>query len=339
MGIDSKKGRRLRKNKTIGVQKLSNVWFIVKKIVAILSLFIFPLMVSLIIEFIVSGGSEITTSYFVQLLSLIGALLAWYVLKKDGLADIKFTSQPMVFYVCFFCLGFTFNQIVIYILNLLYTVNITNSFEYNFMSVISAILFAAVSEEIVFRGLIMGVINHGNLYKKAHGKRECVVICLIVSIIWTALHMRGIAVETIFLLIDGLILGLIYYRFKNLFLCMLYHSGLNTSTLMLGWLDKAYWNCGLVTSLIVFVISIAFIRYGIEKKRCNSMMNENDYKEKNGKISIIMLSGLFFFLMAMMGLVKAVSTDVLLKILAICWLVVCIMLIAAFIKYRIDAKK
>lgn len=108
---------------------------------------------------------------------------------------------------------------------------------------------------------------------------------------------------------------------------------------MLGWLDKAYWNCGLVTSLIVFVISIAFIRYGIEKKRCNSMMNENDYKEKNGKISIIMLSGLFFFLMAMMGLVKAVSTDVLLKILVICWLVVCIMLIAAFIKYRIDAKK
>lgn len=235
-----------------GGDKLKNICLIIKKIFAILMIFTLPLIVSMIIEFLISNDSKITETYLVQPLNCIGAFLAWYALKKKKSADIKFTVQPMVLYFSIFGIGFTFKQIIIYIIDLIFTINSINSFNYNFLSIISAILLAAVCEEIVFRGLMTEVIN----FKKSDNKIICAATILLTSIIWTVLHSYGISIMTLLLLIDGLILGFIYYKYQNLLLCILYHSGVNTSIILVGLLDKDYWFCSLIISLVIFIVSL-----------------------------------------------------------------------------------
>ena len=231
---------------------MKNVCLIIKKLFAILIIFILPLLISMIIEFLISGDGKITETYLVQPLNCIGAFLAWYVLKKGKSADIKFTVQPMALYFSIFGIGFTIKQIIIYIIDLIFTINSINSFNYNFLSIISAVLLAAVSEEIVFRGLMTDVIN----LKKSDNKIICAATIFLTSIIWTVLHSYGISVMTLLLLIDGLILGFIYYKFQNLLLCILYHSGVNTSIILVGLLNKEYWFCSLIISLAIFIVSL-----------------------------------------------------------------------------------
>ena len=96
--------------------------------------------------------------------------------------------------------------------------------ETTLLSVLSTVILAPISEELVCRGLVF----------KLAGKvsPNFWVANIIQALAFGILH--GNWVQGIYAFALGIVLGLVYRRFQNIWLCMLLHAALNFSSILVG---------------------------------------------------------------------------------------------------------
>lgn len=96
--------------------------------------------------------------------------------------------------------------------------------ETTLLSILSTVIFAPVSEELVCRGLVF----------KLAGKvsPNFWVANIIQALSFGILH--GNWVQGIYAFALGIVLGLVYRRFQNIWLCMLLHAAMNFSSILVG---------------------------------------------------------------------------------------------------------
>ena len=79
-------------------------------------------------------------------------------------------------------------------------------------SLINSVIITSIAEEIIFRGLLTDILGVCN----SQSKLGIISGILLTAIVWALSHLHGINIPTLLLIFDGIIIGLIYYYYKNL---------------------------------------------------------------------------------------------------------------------------
>lgn len=152
------------------------------------------------------------------------------------------------------------------------------------MVFISAVILAPIVEELIFRGLTL------RLGERAF--RRPIWFILIQALVFGAMHM--IPLQVIYASLLGVVLGMVYLRYRSLYVCMFLHLVFNGSSFLISAITDS--DDGIV-SIIVLVVSFVFVILGmlfmykfdkdmpgisngyINKKNKNS--DENTYNKDN----------------------------------------------------------
>ena len=72
-------------------------------------------------------------------------------------------------------------------------------------------------------------------------------------------QLYGIGLSTLLVFIDGIILGFIYYHYKNIIYCIIYHSAVIASVLLMRFLSGSTWIVCTALSAVILFASVAII--------------------------------------------------------------------------------
>ena len=233
-----------------------------KNCFALLILCIFPVCFALIIEFAIHGSTEIVSNNLVSLLTLLGAIVSMYVFNKEGVTKIKIKLPSFVILLSCIGLGASLKPFILCILHFLLSLNITNSGDLTLWSLISSVFIASVAEEIIFRGLLTDLLS---IYNNP-SKLSIISGILLTATVWALSHLHGINIPTLLLILDGIIIGLIYYYYKNLIYCILYHSANNLTIILMSNINNN-WKQFAILSFLVLFASIIMLFYNRKKNK------------------------------------------------------------------------
>ena len=113
------------------------------------------------------------------------------------------------------------------------------------LSLLSICLFAPVAEEMVMRG--------GIEEKLLQWKNNPVLAILVSSLLFGILHLSPSLIIGTFL--SGLIAGWVYYRTRNVWICILMHMSNNITSCLVDWLasDIQFNSDDLLVKLAIFI--------------------------------------------------------------------------------------
>lgn len=226
---------------------------IILEFLLLIILCIFPFCISILIEYALYQSVEFTSKYLVVPLQLIGALIAFYYFMKRKCIYISFRCDKK-FYLTFFLIGLSLKAIIIMLICIMTNNGIKRPDSIDIYSFFIAVFFTPISEEIIFRVILTEMFE----FKIIKKSKEISVI--ISSLIWTILHFYGFSLGSVMLFIDGIILGIIYKKYNNLILCILYHIGVNLSVYIVSICFNVH-KIGCITiSVIIFLFSIILHR-------------------------------------------------------------------------------
>ena len=127
---------------------MKKIGIIVKQIIVLMIVYIFPVCTAIILEKIFSDNSEIVSNYLIVPFTLVGAILALLVFKKEKIAEIKISSSFRTEYIAISGIGMSFKLIIIFFLHFIFSANITNVHKITILEFISAVILAPVNEEL-----------------------------------------------------------------------------------------------------------------------------------------------------------------------------------------------
>lgn len=152
-----------------------------------------------------------------------------------------------------------------------------------FVLILMAGIIIPIAEELIFRALIYKRLRRG------YGIGFALVIS---SLLFGIFH--GNLVQGVYAFLLGLLLALIYEKWENIYLCMLYHMAANTSSLLLSFFAEAAQGAeadpganpayvGVLLVILVFCVlfSVLGIRYILRHERADVLrMEEVEKKEE-----------------------------------------------------------
>ncbi|SFY11014.1 CPBP family intramembrane glutamic endopeptidase [Ruminococcus sp. XPD3002] len=229
---------------------MKNLLCTLKYCLVLLILCIFPFCIALVTEYAISGETAIVSNYLVMPMTLIGAIISAFVFKREGVFKLKNRRPSLKEMVSVAGIGLAFKPLILCILHFAVSLGLTNSGKNNIVSFIIAVFVAAVAEELIFRGILSDIINISH----SEQKLNTVITIAITSVLWAASHLYGFSLYTILLIIDGIILGLIYHRYKSILLCIIYHAANNAAVIILGQVGQNHW----IPVTVAFTVILAF---------------------------------------------------------------------------------
>lgn len=152
-----------------------------------------------------------------------------------------------------------------------------------FVLILMAGIIIPIAEELIFRALI---------YKRLRRSYGIGFALVISSLLFGIFH--GNLVQGVYAFLLGLLLALIYEKWENIYLCMLYHMAANTSSLLLSFFaevaqgaeadpgaNPAYVGALLVILVFCVLFSVLGIRYILRHERADVLrMEEVEKKEE-----------------------------------------------------------
>ena len=234
----------------------------IKNCFALLILCIFPFCIALIVEFAIHGSTEIVSNKLIALLTLLGAITSMYVFSKEGVTKIKIKTPSKIIMLGCMGLGASLKPLVLCILHFLSSLNITNSGNMYLWSLVSSVIITSIAEEIIFRGLLTDILGVCN----AQSKLGIISGIFLTAIVWALSHLHGINIPTLLLIFDGIIIGLIYYYYKNLIYCILYHCANNITIILMSNIN-INWKQFAVLSFFAIIASIIMLSYNCKKNK------------------------------------------------------------------------
>ena len=225
-----------------------------KYILLLLILCFSPFCLALVVESALTGGNVTLTYQFIMLPTLAGTLISAYIFRKENIAHIKSAKPHINTLICCAAAGISLNPLILSILHFAISLNI-NYGDMTAWNYISPIIVAPLAEEIIFRGLLTDILDK-TFPKK---KYSFILVILLTSLSWALIHLYGIGLSTLLVFIDGIILGFIYYHYKNIIYCIIYHSAVNASVLLMRFLSGSTWIVCTALSAVILFASVAII--------------------------------------------------------------------------------
>ena len=181
-----------------------------------------------------SGGTYINPSIQVFLYCVIIAISVWgmYPLIKEGFYNFKkehFKDAYSILLVAGMVIGIIF--FIFWILDVKISLNMMEKYEVRnmFLTIFSAIVYAPVVEELVFRGAMLNVMKFKNKY----------LSLLIISVIFSIGHVKGYEfglgslVYFIVFVVLGFSFGMSYIYTKSILGAILSHLYWNSITIII----------------------------------------------------------------------------------------------------------
>ncbi len=228
-----------------------------KYCLVLLILCIFPFCIALLIEYAVSGETAIVSNYLVMPMTLIGAIISAFVFKREGVFKLKNRRPSLKEMVSVAGIGLAFEPLILCILHFTVSLEFTNSGKNNIVSFIIAVFVAAITEELIFRGILSDIIN----ISRSEQKLNIAITIVITSVLWAASHLYGFSIPTLLLIMGGIILGLIYHHCKSILLCIIYHASYNASVIFLVQVGQNHWIPVTVAFTVILAFSILLVFY------------------------------------------------------------------------------
>lgn len=238
---------------------------LIENIIVLICLSTFPCLISMIIEFALTGDMKFTSDYIISILTLLGVIISAFVFRKKGIYKAKLNKIPLKTYIFISGLGFSLKPLIICILYFTISLNISNSTSLNFLSFLGSVLFFPIAEEILFRGILTDILN------PSHSKSKFSIsfTILVTSLLWTISHFHGINLASLLLLIDGIIIGALYQKYKSILVCIVYHSFNNLAVIVLFGFGEEMWIQRLIITALIFVTSFSFLIFTSKEKPKN----------------------------------------------------------------------
>ncbi len=268
--------------------KTSSIALIASFFTSIIAIFVFSLFLMSIFQVMglqMSDYENFTNSSLGQLLSSVISFSAIFVIflhlnkNKDNKIINKPSIKKMFLYILLACAVFFLLNPITSCLNTLfvnlgfkpaeisYKLTTTNYL----LSIILLVIFPAVVEELLFRGLIFKGL-------KQHGK---VFACVITSIMFSIYHMS--IYQAVYPLLFGLFLSVIMFYENNILYCILAHATNNFLSLTLMFLNVNLTFDHWTFILIAIILLILFLTIVIITLRANKTTKETKELDTNDK--------------------------------------------------------
>lgn len=234
----------------------------IKNIIILISLTAFPTGVSLIIELVISGNIIITRDYIGSILFLLGAVISAYYFYKKDILNVKFNKVPLKTIIPIAGIGFALKPLLLCVLHFLISLNVSDSTSYSLILVLECILFVPIAEEILFRGILTDILSPSH----SKSKFSIYFTIFVTSFLWTIYHLHGFSIPSLLLLIDGIIIGALYHKYRSILVCIVYHSFNNLAMIVLFGFVEEMWIQRLIITALIFVTSFSFLIFSIKEK-------------------------------------------------------------------------
>ncbi|MDE7293219.1 MAG: CPBP family intramembrane metalloprotease [Oscillospiraceae bacterium] len=86
----------------------------------------------------------------------------------------------------------------------------------------AAVIIAPAAEELIFRFSMLSL-----LFGKSKGRFQKAVSIMMISLLWTVIHLSGSLLRLADIFLVGILLGIIYLKYKNIFYCIFFHAAAN----------------------------------------------------------------------------------------------------------------
>lgn len=86
----------------------------------------------------------------------------------------------------------------------------------------AAVIIAPAAEELIFRFSMLSL-----LLGKSRGSFQKAVSIMIISLLWTVIHLSGSWLRLADIFLVGILLGIIFLKYKNIFYCIFFHAAAN----------------------------------------------------------------------------------------------------------------
>lgn len=156
---------------------------------------------------------------------LAGAMLSLYVMKKQFGINIKDNAAKPPLKTSLFIVTTALLYEISALLTVYKPLTAAGHSEMEMSDIIewiSAIVIASAAEELTFRFGILSLLA---------GDKECfpknAAAVILTSLIWSVIHFPNGLPRLFDLIFAGIILGYIFLKFGNIFLCILFHAVLN----------------------------------------------------------------------------------------------------------------
>lgn len=192
-----------------------------------LSAFIVPVLFTAIFEEI-SGESKDWIWTFVSPASMCfgGFLCSYCVNKKYGISmknHFKLPSLKIVFLIIFTSMAYMASTFLLVYGKMIDETDYVELTPLVFIEIISACIFAPLSEELIFRYAMLTSIEKSVERRKA----PMIVAVFLVNATWTAIHFSEHISRNIDIMVTGIIITTIYFLSRNIICCMIYHGVCN----------------------------------------------------------------------------------------------------------------
>lgn len=254
---------------------MKNISQILKNLIVLFVLCIFPTGIFLIIEYAVTHEISRSSDY-APLCTLIGAVLSVIVFSKQKSVSISVQVPSVRSMLSMLGIGFALKQCLLYLLCLTIGMNITGSLNTSLFALASMLFITPIGEEIIFRGILPDLLNP----QKSKTKLCFAVVLLIASLIWTAAHLHGMSVASLLLFADGVMMTAIYLKYRNLVLTIMYHVAVNASMLIVGTLNEKYYGIAAVICVLILIASVFNLIHlkhsSASNAECNTNLQSNE---------------------------------------------------------------
>lgn len=137
------------------------------------------------------------------------------------------------------------------------------------ISLLSLVLFPAVCEELLFRGIIFSGL-------KKHGKAFSIIVS---SVMFSIYHMA--ISQTIYPLLMGLLFGVIMFYENNIYYCITVHLTNNFLSLTLSYFKQSlvfnHWSYFIMAGVLCLLFLSTILYFAIRKnKETKNKLNSND---------------------------------------------------------------
>ncbi len=86
----------------------------------------------------------------------------------------------------------------------------------------AAVIIAPAAEELIFRFSMLSL-----LFSKSKGRFQKAVSIIMISLLWTVIHLSGNLLRLADIFLVGILLGIIFLKYKNIFYCIFFHAAAN----------------------------------------------------------------------------------------------------------------
>ena len=209
-------------------------------------------------------------------MDIVMFLIFWFYNKRT---DEKFVSKPSVkkifIYILLAILSFFMLYPIVncfdsWLVSIGVSLN-TIPYELNtanyFISLLSLVIFPAISEELLFRGIIFkGLKRYGKIFS-----------ITISSLMFTIFHLS--ISQTIYPLLFGLMLGVIMYYEDNILYCITAHMTNNFLSLTLSYFNVSlsynHWSYILIAFILLIVFVTIVLYFTIRKAKSSEKIKLN----------------------------------------------------------------